>query len=67
MLLAIVWLDWHKQGRDILVVFSSRSKESLEEIASLLVDSGTLLDWADRRNWPRWPAGSQLFRLYASL
>jgi hypothetical protein len=61
----LVWLLWLPRGKDTLVVSSDSPiwRDYMEtQIVPFLLERAFVLNWSERKTWPRWSLCVQLFR-----
>ena len=66
LLCSMVWIDWSKSGKDLLVVYSSseHSEEWMARLSPLFRDRAVLLDYTARKDWERSSPAVQLFEIF---
>jgi hypothetical protein len=63
---AEVWIEWTKQGKDVLVIEfnSSHSREWMSRLLPVLSNRAVLINWSDREKWKRSALTTQLFSIF---
>jgi hypothetical protein len=66
LLCSMVWIDWSKKGKDLLVVYSSseHSEGWMTRLSPLIQDRAVLLDYTTRKTWPRTSPEVLLFEIF---
>jgi len=66
LLCPMVWIEWEKQGKDVLVVLadSKHSEEWTARILPLIGDRAVFLDYSQRERWDHWSLPAQLFEIF---
>jgi hypothetical protein len=65
---ALLLIFWAPRNRRVLFVYSNSPnwKEHCErEILPRLPETAVVLNWSERKKWPRWRLSTQLYRAYA--
>lgn len=61
----LVWTFWLPRGKDILFVYSDSPiwhDYMASEVLTLVQERAVVLNWSDRKKWPRWSLGVAVFR-----
>jgi len=61
----LVWTLWLPRGKDILFVYSDSPiwhDYMALEVLPLVQERAVVLNWSDRKKWPRWSLGVAVFR-----
>jgi len=61
----LVWTFWLPRGKDILFVYSDSPiwhDYMASEVLPLVEERAVVLNWSDRKKWPRWSLGVAVFR-----
>jgi hypothetical protein len=67
LLCSMVWIDWSKKGKDLLVVYSSSEhSEWMTRLSPLIRDRAVLLDYTTRNTWPRTSPEVLLFEIFGA-
>jgi|SRR5208337_384029 len=64
---SLVWILWLPRGKDVLVVYSDNpiwSDYMLTQVLPLLGERAMVLNWSERRSWPKWSLRVQVFRTF---
>lgn len=66
LLRAMVWMEWEKQGKDVLVVHTDgkHSEEWTARFSPLIGDRAVLLNYGQQDHWDRWSLPAQLFEIF---
>jgi hypothetical protein len=66
LLCSMVWIDWSKKGKDLLVVYSSseHSEEWMTRLSPLIADRAVFLDYGTRKTWERSSPAVLLFEIF---
>jgi len=63
----LVWAVWLPRGKDVLVVLSEspvwRDYMSAE-VVPLVREPAVVLNWLERKKWPRWSFAAHVFRTF---
>jgi hypothetical protein len=61
-----VWIEWEKQGKDVLVVYTGaqHSEQWMSRIRELVGTRAVFLNYDDRDRWDRWSLPAQLFHIF---
>ncbi len=63
----LVWMVWVPQGKDVLVVLSESPiwhDYMSSEIMPLVRERAVVINWSDRKKWPRWSFAPHVFRAF---
>jgi hypothetical protein len=63
----LVWALWLPRGKDTLLVYSDSTiwhDYMVSEILPLVRERAVVLNWSERKKWPRWSFGVHLFRTF---
>jgi len=63
----LVWCIWLPRGKDALVVYSDSPiwrDYMMQEIIPLLENRAVVLNWSERRKWPKWSFAVHVFRSF---
>lgn len=64
----LIWLLWLPRGKDVLFINSDSPiwKEYMSnQVLPLVANRAVILNWSERKNWPRWSLATHFFRAYA--
>jgi hypothetical protein len=64
VLYLLVWAVWLPKGKDILLVYSNSAiwQEYMEtQVLPLVQERAIILNWSERRQWPKWSLGVAVF------
>jgi len=67
LLYVLIWCIWLPRGRDALVVYSDSPiwrDYMLKKVVPLLKERAVLLNWSERRQWPKWSFTIHVFRSF---
>jgi hypothetical protein len=66
LLCSMVWIDWSKKGKDLLVVHTNgkHSEEWMARLSPLVADRAVFLDYSTRDVWERSSPSVQLFEIF---
>jgi hypothetical protein len=66
LLCSMVWIDWSKKGKDLLVVYTNNkhSEEWMTRLSPLIADRAVFLDYSTRKTWERTEPAVQLFEIF---
>lgn len=61
-----VWIEWEKQGKDLLVIHAENAHSSdwMERLSPLISNRAVVLNWSQRKVWDRWSLPVQLFDVF---
>ena len=65
VLYLLVWTLWLPRGKRILLVYSDSTiwrDYFVNEMIPLLEDSAVILNWSERKQWPKWSLEVRIFR-----
>ena len=68
LLIALVRILWLPRGKDILLVYSESpiwKAYMVEKVMPLVQDRAEVLNWSERKQWPRWSLAVRLFDSYS--
>ena len=66
-LYTLVWLLWLPQGRDVLLVYSDSPiwrEYMTTQILPLVKERAVILNWSERRTWPKWSLAVHVFQSF---
>jgi hypothetical protein len=64
----LIWLLWMRNGKDVLFVSSDSPiwhEYMSSEILPLARERAVVLNWSDRKNWPKWSLAVQVFKTFS--
>jgi len=64
----LIWLLWIPQGRDVLLVYSESPiwRDYMRtQILPLVQERAIVLNWSERKRWPRWSMAKSAFLSFA--
>ncbi len=64
----LIWLLWLPRGKNVLFVNSDSPiwKEYMSnQVLPLVASRAVILNWSERKNWPRWSLATHFFRAHA--
>ena len=64
LLYLLVWALWLPRGKDILFVYSDSPiwhEYMATQVLPLVQDRAIVLNWSERKKWPRWSLGVAVF------
>jgi hypothetical protein len=66
LLCPIVWIEWGKQGKDVLVILAENdhSRAWMARLSPLISNRAVVLNWSERKRWDRWSLRVQLFEVF---
>ncbi len=65
LLYALVWLLWLPKRRDVLLVYSDSPiwhEYMTTQILPLVEDRAMILNWSERKTWPKWSLSAHVLR-----
>lgn len=63
----LVWILWLPRGKSVLVVYSDSPtwrEYMTDEVMPLVEQRAIVLNWSERKNWPRWSLATHAFRAF---
>jgi hypothetical protein len=63
----LVWALWLPKGKDVLVVYSDSPiwhDYMSAEVVPLVRERAVVLNWSERKKWPRWSFAAHVFRSF---
>ena len=63
----LVWVLWLPKGKDVLVVYSESPiwhEYMSAEVVPLVRERAVVLNWSERKKWPRWSFAAHVFRSF---
>jgi len=67
ILYLLIWIFWLPKGKDALVIYSESPiwhDYMTREILPLLERRAFILNWSERRRWPKWSLATHVFRSF---
>jgi hypothetical protein len=66
LLCPMVWIEWQKQGKDVLVIQADNEhcREWEARLSPLISGRAVVLNWSERKRWDRWTLPVQLFDVF---
>lgn len=64
---ALIWLVWLPRGKDILLVYSDSPiwhEYMTAQILPLVQSRAVVLNWSERKEWPKWSLAAHAFRTF---
>lgn len=64
----LIWLLWLPRGKDVLFVNSNSpiwNQYMTNQVLPLVASRAVILNWSERKSWPRWSLARHFFRAYA--
>jgi hypothetical protein len=64
----LIWVLWLPKGKDTLVICSNSpiwQDYMSQEILPLLRERAVILNWSERKRWPRWSLANRVFLCFA--
>ena len=63
----LIWLLWIPRGKDVLLVYSDSPiwRDYMRtQVLPLVQERAVVLNWSERKSWPRWSAAHSAFRSF---
>jgi hypothetical protein len=67
-LYVLVWLSWSRAGKDVLFIYSNSPvwhEYMTTQILPLVQERAIVLNWSERKKWPRWSLAVRVFRMFS--
>jgi hypothetical protein len=64
----LIWLLWFPRGKDVLFVSSNSpiwNQYMTDQVLPLVAGRAVILNWSERKSWPRWSLAKHFFRACA--